>query len=140
MHGGFTMVTGNTKRRLPSVALIVTMAVGLFWTWFSAMEFLGGITKSPPAMDEVVGGILQILTFGVPFFVIAWFLWSKPKIGAIILIAAGLVFGIWIGGSWNNMDRGIFDPVLWSFIGAPIILGAYTLISEMIKPRSQVSP
>jgi apolipoprotein N-acyltransferase len=78
---------------------------------------------------------MQIAVFGVPFFVTAWLLWVKPKIGAIVLMLMGIGFGI-LMFSWirsGTIDQYII--VQGSFILVPFALGLFTLIREMNSER-----
>ena len=125
----------RTQRRIPSLALIVTLVTGLFWTGFSVLESIGGFLKRPVDLSEGVGGLMQIAVFGIPFFVTAWLLWAKPKIGAIVLMLVGIGFAIWMY-NWsrpNSIDQYIIQGM---FTLLPFLLGLYTLIREMLSGRS----
>ena len=125
----------KTRRKIPSLALIVTLVIGLFWTGFSLLESIGGFLQRPVDLSEGVGGLMQIAVFSLPFFVTAWLLWVKPKIGAIALMLMGIGFGI-LMFSWirsGTIDQYII--VQGSFILVPFALGLFTFIRETISER-----
>jgi hypothetical protein len=111
-------------RRIPSVAVIVTLLIGFAFTLFSVVESIGGFLKKPVDLSEGVGGLMQIAMFGLPFFILAWVLWVKPKLGAILLIVAGLGFGYF----WFFHIKHHDWIVASLLIGVPILLGVITLI------------
>jgi len=125
----------KTQRKLPSLALIVTLVIGLFWTGFSVLESIGGFLQRPVDLSAGVGGLMQIATFGLPFFVTAWLLWAKPKIGAIILMLMGIGFAIWMFLGWGRPGRIDEYIVQGSFTLIPFLLGLYTFIRETISER-----
>lgn len=117
-------------RRIPSLAFIVVMVIGGFFFLFSLAELIGGIVSRPLAWISIVGGLFQMLVFAYPFFIVAWLLWFRPKIGASVLICLGLAMGIWMILGWRrpeDLDDWIV-PSLLSLI--PLILGAFTLFRE----------
>ncbi|MCX6647387.1 MAG: hypothetical protein NTY09_13670 [bacterium] len=124
----------KSRRKLPSLALIVTLVIGLFWTGFSVLESISGFFQRPVDLSAGVGGLMQIVTFSLPFFVTAWLLWVKPKIGAIVLMLMGIGFGIWMF-FWNRSGRIDEYIVRGSFTLVPFALGLYTLIRETISDR-----
>jgi hypothetical protein len=122
-------------RRIPSVAVIVTLLIGLAFTLFSVAESILGFLQKPVDLSAGVGGLMQIAMFGLPFFIIAWILWIKPKLGAILLILAGLGFGFFLFFHFNNPDW-IVASLL---VGVPIVLGVITLIWPG-KPVTRKTP
>jgi hypothetical protein len=123
-------------RRIPSVAVIVTSLIGLAFTLFSVAESIGGFLTKPVDLSEGVGGLMQIAVFGLPFFIIAWILWVKPKLGAILLIVAGLGFGYF----WFFHIQ-YHDWIVASLlVGVPIVLGAITFIwpGKTVAPKTPI--
>jgi hypothetical protein len=118
------MDTKKKSWRIPSVAVIVIALIGLAFTLFSVLESIGGFLQKPVDLSEGVGGLMQIVVFGLPFFILAWILWVKPKLGAILLILAGFGFGYFWFFHIQHHDW-IVASLL---IGVPILLGAITLI------------
>ena len=128
MYRRLAMTESKTNKRIPSLAFLVTLATGLFWTWFGLTESISGFLKDPKDPTEIFGGLLQALIFGGSFIVIAILLWRRPRIGAWILIALGVAFGIWMLLDWNLENT---DPfVLAVLVGLPLGLGAFTLYRE----------
>jgi len=126
------MADKDRKRRLPSVAFVVTLLIGLALTLFSVLESIGGFLARPIDTSAAFGGIMQIVTFGLPFFVIAWILWVRPRLGGLLLILVGVGFAVWMYFGWNNPLRDWGIPLL--LVGVPIVLGLITLIWPG-KPR-----
>jgi hypothetical protein len=126
----------KSKRRIPPVSVIVVALIGVAFTLFSVLESIGGFFQKPVDLSAGVGGLMQIVVFGLPFFILAWILWVKPKIGAALLILAGLGFGyFW----WFHIQ--VHDWIVASLlIGVPIVLGAATLIwpgkKSLASPKS----
>jgi len=121
------------RRRLPSVAFIVTLLTGLFFLAFGIAESVSGFAQRPISMPEAVGGLMEAARFGLSFLVIAWLLWVRPMIGGVILVALGIGFAIWmyIGWNLNNLDWYIATLL----VGLPIVLGAFTTIRELLTRR-----
>jgi hypothetical protein len=120
-------------RRLPSLACMVTLLTGCAFFLFSSAESIGGFTTRPIDWGFAIGGMMEVLCFSLPFFIIAWLLWVRPKIGAVLLICLGLVMGTWMLLGWRMTDWVI--PSLLVFI--PIVLGVFTFIREMRSPTIQ---
>lgn len=118
----------HSKKSLPSVAFFITLATGLFWTWFGLTEALSGLFKSPREGIEV-SGLFEATIFGLSFIVIAFLLLRWPKLGAMILVCIGIGFGIWITGSFSRIDPLVFTLLT----GLPVLLGAFTLVREKIR-------
>lgn len=126
----------TTGKRIPSLAFIVTVLTGSFFTIFSVLESIGGFLKRPMDLTEGVGGLMQIAVFGVPFLVTAWLLWVRPKIGSIILMLAGFAFAVWMYLDWARPEQ-LSDWMIPSLlVMLPIILGVYTLIRESLKSKT----
>jgi hypothetical protein len=124
------MNTGNSTLKIPSLAFIVSLLTGFFWVVFGLAEGAVGVMKSPPDYMVMAGGIIEALTFGLPFLVIAWLLWWKPKAGSILLMIVGAAFAVWMAIGWTVINWIV--PVV--LVGIPLILGGYTLIREISKP------
>ena len=120
------MTEKKSTRRLPSIAFVVTLLTGLAFTLFSVLESIGGFTTRPIDLPAAVGGLMQIAMFGLPFFILSWILWVKPRLGAALLILVGLGFLAWMyfGWNWANMNMIVFSLL----VGVPILLGVITLI------------
>jgi hypothetical protein len=129
----------KTRRKIPSLAFIVTVLIGGFFTLFSIVESIGGFLTKPVDLSAGVGGLMQIVTFGLPFAVIAWLLWVKPKIGSLLLLIAGVSFGVWMYFGWRHPEK-LHDWIVPSMlVFLPIILGAlgtYTLVREYLPRRT----
>jgi hypothetical protein len=123
------MTEKKLHRRLPSIAFVVTLLTGLFWTWFGVAESMGGFFKKPFDPSFAVGGLMEAATFGLSFLFVAWLLWVRPKIGAIILTVIGLGFGAWIILDFSHRDW----IVVSLLAGLPIILGVFTFVRETIS-------
>ncbi|HEX9745879.1 MAG TPA: hypothetical protein VGB30_10680, partial [bacterium] len=108
----------------------VSLLTGFFWVVFGLAEGAVGVMKSPPDYMVMAGGIIEALTFGLPFLVIAWLLWWKPKAGSILLMIVGAAFAVWMAIGWTVINWIV--PVV--LVGIPLILGGYTLIREISKP------
>ena len=128
------MADKDRKRRLPSVAFVVTLLIGLALKLFSVVESIGGFLARPVDTSAAFGGIMQIVTFGLPFFVVAWILWVRPRLGALILILVGVVFGAWMYFGWSRPHNATDWIVRSLLVGVPIVLGVITLIWPG-KPR-----
>jgi len=123
-------------KRLPSLAFLVTLATGLFWTWFGLAESYFEFLKEPRDPGSVIHGMLESAVFGLPFIIIALVLWFRPVIGACVLIALGCAFGIWIKLSWNIQRLDWMVATLLIF--CPVAFGIFTLVRE--KTRRPAAP
>ena len=117
-------------RRLPPVAAFVTLVIGGFFFIFSLLESIGGFLERPIRWDFAVGGLMEIAVFSLPFLVVTWFLWIKPKIGGIILIAIGFAMTVWMWGSWNRPNDITEWVIRLIFTAVPILLGLFTILRE----------
>jgi hypothetical protein len=122
-------------KRVPSVAFIATVLIGLAFTAFSVLESFDGFISRPIKLDAAIGGLMQILAFGLPFFIVAWLLWYWPRIGGAILLLMGLGFAVWMHFGMGRPDW----IVTLLLIGVPILLGLLTIIWPG-KSMSQRSP
>jgi anaerobic C4-dicarboxylate transporter len=120
------------KRRKPSVAFWVTLLIGVAFMGFSGLESIGGYQSEPVKMDEAIGGLMQIVAFGLPFFIIAWILWLWPRVGGVVLLLTGLGFAVWMHFGWKNPNWG----VALLLVGIPVMLGLITII----WPGKKVAP
>lgn len=124
---------------MPSLAFIVTLITGGFFFLFSLAECIAGFASRPIEWTAAVGGLMQIATFALPFFAVAWLLWFRPKVGAIVLICVGAAMGVWMILGWNLQNMQTWDDWMIPGIlaGLPIVLGAYTLIREILARKGQ---
>ncbi len=118
-------------KKLPSFATFFTLIVGGFFLIFSTAEFISGLGPNGD-ITEVVGGLLQILVFSLPFLVISWLLWTRPKIGAILLTLVGIAMGVWMIRDWARPEEVMDWMVPMMVCGLPIVLGLFTFIREQI--------
>ena len=127
------------NKRLPSLAFIVTSATGVFFLLFSGAEAIGGFFQKPFDPSAAFGGLIEIATFALPFLIISWLLWVKPKIGAALLILVGIGMGIWIAFGWN-LDSFSDDFVIPTLlVGLPVVLGGFTLIKELVHGNGNMN-
>jgi thiol:disulfide interchange protein len=104
---------------------------------FSLAESVSGFVSRPYDETMAIGGLIEIATFALPFFVIAWLLWVRPKVGALLLICLGVAMGIWTTLDWRaprTVDDWVIRAVL---VAAPFLLGAFTLIRETLTRRAR---
>jgi hypothetical protein len=127
---GEIIMTDKTTRKLPSLALVITLLTGTALLIFSGAESISGFIQNRE--DFSIGGLMEIITFAVPFFIISWFLWKKPKIGAIILMCTGATLGVWLYGFWGGQVELVVGILL---VWLPLALGIFTLIREIQKDR-----
>jgi len=120
-------------KKIPSLAFIVTTLVGGFFFIFSGAEFVIGLFESPE--DFSIGGLKEILVFSLPMFIVAWFLWAKPKVGAVLLMILGIGMGVFMYLIHWKAPTTFDDWVIMAvFTIVPFVLGLFTLIRETIKP------
>ena len=126
-------------KRMPSLAFVVTLITGGFFFLFSLAECIGGFASRPIEWTSAVGGLMQITIFALPFFTVAWLLWFRPKIGAIVLICIGAAMGTWMVIDWNLQNMQTWDDWMIPGIlaGLPVVLGAYTLVREILAKKGQ---
>lgn len=117
------------NKRLPSLALVGTVLIGGAVLIFSGAESIGGFLQRPIDWSAAVGGLMQILVLSLPYFLVAWLLWVRPKIGAILLICLGTGLGVWMFIDWNTTYW--YIGVLLA--GVPIVLGLFTLTEELVR-------
>jgi hypothetical protein len=123
-------------RRLPPFAAFVTLVIGGFFFIFSLLESIGGFMQKPIRWDFAVGGLMEILVFSLPFLVVTWLLWVRPKIGGILLIAIGISMAVWMWIGWNRPDEATEWIIRLIFTAVPILLGLFTLMRAKIsRPR-----
>ncbi len=128
-------------KKMPSLAFIVAMISGVFFFLFSLAECIGGFSSRPIEWTAAIGGLMQIAAFALPFFAVAWLLWFRPKLGAIVLICIGIAMGTWMILDWNLQNMQTWDDWMIPGIlaGLPIVLGAYTLIREILARKGQAT-
>ena len=125
--------TGRKRRwKWPPFAAFVTLLIGGFFFLFSLAESIGGFTERPIRWDFAVGGLMEIATFSLPFLIITWLLWVRPKIGAILLIIFGVAIATWMYFGWNRPGDSVEWIIRLIFTAVPIILGVFTLLRAMM--------
>ncbi len=126
------MTESTRPKRVPTLAFVVTVVTGLFFTMFGIAESISGFARRPIEWSEAFGGILEAFVFGFSFLTVAWILWVRPKIGALILVVLGIGMGTWMILDWNLDPDNWYIPTI--LVGLPIVLGLFTLIREKGKP------
>jgi len=128
-----TILWINRFKKLPSLAFIVTTLVGGFFFLFSAAESIMGFIQKEE--DFSIGGLMEILVFSLPMFIVAWFLWAKPKVGAVLLMILGVGMGVFMYSiHWKAPTT--FDDwaIMAVFTIVPFALGLFTFIRETTNP------
>jgi len=125
---------------LPSLAFIVILILGIFFSLFGFAESIGGFTSKPIDYSLAFGGLMEFGVFGLPFLVIAWLLWTRPKIAGLLLMLLGVGMGVWMFLDWNIEIRPgdaseIIMPSLLTVL--PILLGAFTFSRAMISGKKK---
>ena len=123
-------------RRQPSGAMVVMLWIGINLLIFSSFYLIGGLSERPIEWTAVIGGLMPVLKLTLPFFFMAWLLWVRPKIGAILLVCIGIGLGVWMYLGWNLGDMNLINVILPASLAAiPIILGLDTLINELKRDK-----
>ncbi len=125
-------------KKLPSLAFMLCILAGGFFLLFSVAESISGFTSTPMDPSAAYGGLMQIGIFSLPFLIIAWFLWHKPKIGAAILMLLGLGMATWMYFDWNRPTEYHEWVIPGILAGLPILLGGFTFIRETMNRNNQI--
>jgi len=121
--------------RLPSLAFIVTLLTGLILGIIPLGEALSGLFTRPMDTNAIIGGIIEFVVLALPFLILSWLLWLRPRLGGLLLIFVGLAFGIWTALEWAYMAWVIF----FLMVVFPMFLGVFTLINEGVF-RKKIKP
>lgn len=89
------------------IAQIAVTMVALFWSWFAIAVAVGEGLKSLP----------YAAMFVVPLSALAFIVWKWPRVGGLLLIAAGIVEFVYLANP---------APRLW--MAAPSILAGIVLL------------
>lgn len=127
------------RKRLPPFAAFVTFIIGGFFFMFGLLESIGGFMERPIRWDFAVGGLMEIAVFSLPFLVITWLLWARPKIGGIFLIGVGLMMAVWMWYEWNRPASLVEWIIRLVFTAVPVLLGAFTLLREKMSKAALIN-
>ena len=121
------------RKKVPAFAFSMILMIGVFFFLFSLVEAIGGFASRPIVWTAAAGGLMQIAVIALPFFTVAWLLWFRPKIGAIILICLGVALAFLF-----RIDiKDLMDPIMAVLVGLPVVLGIYTLCWAIVTGKAR---
>ena len=106
-------------RHVPPLAFFYVLLIGILGLIWGVSESFSGFTTSPVRSGLAIGGIMEGLTFGCGFLLVAGLLWVNPRLGGFLLALLGAAVAI--------LFRFKFDLVSFILAYIPILLGLFTL-------------
>jgi nitrate reductase NapE component len=133
MQGEKTMPGQQITPRIASSAVVATLIIGIFFTWFGLMECAIEFVSRQLRLGEAIKDVTESVAFGLSFILLAWILWSKPILGGILLVMAGFSFAVWMYNDWTS-PVSIADWCIRAIITViPVGMGIFTVTHEHSK-------